>query len=898
MTRIALLRGASACAIAITCASIGAVAPAAAQQSLPTIDVGAARRVAARPVARSHTPGVSAAPARVGGAPSGPPRAASAPPVAPAAPAPRTAAQIWSPNLPDGRWAQIEKYQIPNPSVSYMTRRDIDRRVNIVTSQDAVKYLPSLFVSENRGDTQGSLQTRSFNSSTERNIVYLDNIPLNSLVGRGGQGGFFGGLQTFFKLVSPEEIERADFLTGPFSAQYDGRSMGGVLTYTSKMPDKFRFTAKQTVSVMDYDWKFNRAFPRSVTELTLGDRWGDFSWFLSTAYQTYQFPPSAWVPLASNAAPPIYNEFLSWNRTGFPQRVVGIGGMFDTDLTNSKLKLAYDFTPTLRLAHTVGVFTEDRNVYGETRYSNNNNRWYTWFGPRTNQNPTGYGNFASFYGRHQNSVLVNALSLRQNTGGVFDFDLAASHFYLMHDVWNTPLSNVGTTAANPIGGFTSTGLVRKETGDWWGTLDLKGIYRPFGPKGAHEVSFGLYGDQAHIIGPTLQSLSWASGQRSNIGNLYTTIAIGTTRTQALWLQEVWRFHPGFKFTAGVRGEHWVASDGFNQSNTAAASGATLTSLGTPIYQPYRVHTRVSPKAVLEWEPNDDWTISGAVGMANRFPVVSELYALSTPQGFSQSVNPNPGLRPEVSLNKELTFLRHFRSGGAMRVSLFHDDVRDFIVSQLIPIPGALAPATGPANIRLVRNTGVEIDLRKNNVLLEGLDVYASAVYLNSHIVSNPDWVPGTCNLNPNSSQDCWLLNQSGKRVPGLPNWRWKAGFTFTPDDRWSFSANVRWAALAWQTTSNNDVACCGLVQSFAQQHRLFSVDAKANYKWNDRFTFDLGVNNIGNFHSREVNGRTFFASMRYKFEDGQKGGNAIFFAGDEAGLPNVAQWVRPVALTD
>lgn len=876
-SRKAILLGVSMTAVI---ASISAVC---AQQALPTINVGAGRP------ARSNGPHGQAV-----GAPST--QATSAPS------GPRTAAQIWSPNLPDGKWAFVEKYQIPNPVIYSMTRQDIDRRVNIITSQDAVRYMPTIFVNETRGGTQGSLQTRTFAASSERNIVYLDNIPLNPLIGRGGQGGFFGGLQTFFKIVSPEEIERVDFISGPFAAQYDGRSMGGVLTYTSKMPDKMRVTAKQTVAVQDYDWGgVQRAFPRSLTELTLADRQGNFSWFLATAYQTYQFGPVGWIPLAGATAPPIYNEFLSWSRTAFPFRVVGNTGFLDSDLVNAKLKLAYDFTPTLRLAHMVGVFTEDRSVYGETLYSNNNNRWYTWFGPRTAQNPTGFGDFSTAFGRHQSSVLVNSLSLRQNTGGVFDFDLSATHFYLMHDVWNTPLANVGTAPGNPVGGFTSTGLVRKETGDYWATLDLKGIYRPFGPDGAHDVSFGIYGDQAHVVAPTYLSTRWAAGESSTLGNFYSTISKGTTRTQAMWLQEVWRFYPNFKLTAGIRGEHWSASDGFNHSATAAASGGIVTAVQSPIYQPYRAHTRFSPKAVLQWEPNQDWTITGSVGMANRFPVVSELYALTTPQGFSQPVSPNPNLRPEVSLNKELTIVRHFHSGGAMRVSLFHDDVRDYMFSQLSLIPGALAPVSTPANIELVRNTGVEVDLRKRDVLLEGLEVYANAVFLNSHIVSNPTWIPGACRLTgpvPHlQPQDCWLFDASGKRVPGVPDWRWKAGVTWTPDGRWSFSANVRWAGLPWHTVANNDVSCCGLVQTFNQQARLFAVDSKIHYRWNDRFTFDLGIDNIGNYRSTNVAARTFYAAMRYKFEDGQKGGDGIFVAGDEAGVPDFAQWFRPVALS-
>lgn len=894
MSRIAFRRGASACALIMYCQSAW-LAAATAQQSLPTIDVGARRNHAARGVA-----GNSSA-ARPGRATNGPVTAPTGPSVASDS-GPRTAAQIWSPNLPNGQWAFVKKWDIPNATINSITRKEIDERVNIVNAQDAVKYFPSLYVGESRSGTQSRLQTRSFAESTERNQIYLDNIPLNPLIGRGGQGGFFGGLLGFTKVISPEEIERVDFITGPCAAQYDGRSMGGVLTYTTKMPDKFKFTAKETVAVSDWNWGgIQRAFPRSLTELSLGDRWNNFSWFITANYQSFTQGPNGWVPIAAPGRLPIYNQFLSWTRTGFPQGVVGSSGLTEGNLVNTKVKLAYDFTPTLRLQHTLGLFFEDRNVFGETLYSNNDNRWYTWFGPRSNANPTGFGDFSSSFGRHQSNILLNALSLRQNTGGVFDFDMSATYFYLMHDVWNTPLQNLGAGPGNPVGGFASTGLVRKETGDYWGTLDLKGIWRPFGEGGAHTVSFGLYGDEAHVSAPTYLSTRWAAGQSSNVGNFYSTIAKGTTRTQAMWLQEVWRLHPMFKLTLGIRGEHWSASDGFNQTATQAPTGGVITAAQNPVYQPYRASTRFSPKGVLEFKPDEDWTITGSFGMANRFPVVSELYALTTPQGQSQPVTPNPYLRPEVTLSKELTIKRDFHSGGWARLSLFHDDVRDFMVSQLSPIPGSAVAASAPANIEKVRNMGVEVDLRKRGVLLEGLEVFANATYVASHIVSNPRWIPGACRLvgggATTQGQDCWNVDPTGKRIPGLPDWRWKAGFIWALDDRWSFSTNARWASLAWQTTSNNDVFCCGLVQSFQLQHRVFAIDSKINYRWNDRFTFDLGVNNIGNFISRDVDPRTVVFAVRYKFEEGQKGGNGIFRAGDEAGLPDVTKWIRPVAFS-
>lgn len=888
MSRTALQRGVSACALIVCCQSMTDPAPAMAQQALPTIDIGVARRAA---VARTERSSTQAGPRTAAAAPSTGPSASGS--------APLTAAQIWSPTLPNGGWALQKKYNIPDAAGSSIVYQDVDKRINILAAQDAVRYFPSIYISENRGATQGRMQTRTFESN-ERNIIYLDNIPLNSLIGRGSTGNSYGGLQTQFRVISPEEIERVDFITGPWSAQYDGRSMGGVLTYSSKMPDKLKFTAKETVAVVNYNRAgLERIFPRSVTDLTLGDRWGAFSWYINATYQTYQYAPTATAAIPNpNTAPLSPNEIVIWTRTGFPQRITGVGGMFDTDLVNTKLKLAYDFTPTLRLQHSVGMYTQDNDVYGETYFSNNNNRWYTWFGPITAGNPNGLQAAASYYGRHQANMLVNAMSLRQNTGGVFDFDITASHFYFTHNVWNNPTTNVGGN----LGGFTATGRAQSDTGDYWATLDLKGILRPYGQGGAHEVSFGLYGDQAHVVGVTYPTMNWASGKSSVIGNVYTAIGKGTTRTQALWAQEVWRFYPGLKLTAGIRGEHWIASDGFNQTATQAPSGGYVTAVGTPVFQPYRAHTRFSPKGSLEWKPIDDWTITGSVGMANRFPVLSELYTLLTPQGFQQPVSPSPYLRPEVSLNKELTFRRDLKSGGYARLSLFHDDIRDYIINQLVQIPGALAPGSATTNLEYVRNTGVEIDLRKNNFLLDGLDVFANATFVNSHIIANKDFIPsgprgcGFGVANVNSNQNCWQLTDVGKRVPGPPKWRWKFGFTWTPDDRWSFSGNVRWIDYVWQTTANNDVAWGFLGAAGAGGQRVFSVDAKTTYKYNDRFTFDFGVDNIGNYKTNMIPQRTFVGAVRYKFEDGQKGGNGIFFAGDEAGLPDVSNWIRPVAL--
>ena len=110
----------------------------------------------------------------------------------------------------------IERYSPPNTIVS-TDRRRIEDTVNIVDTEDAVKYFPSLLVRKrNYGDTQPTLATRTWGiNSSARNLVYADDILLTALIGNNNTNG-----APRWGLVSPEEIAGIDMLYGPFSAAY------------------------------------------------------------------------------------------------------------------------------------------------------------------------------------------------------------------------------------------------------------------------------------------------------------------------------------------------------------------------------------------------------------------------------------------------------------------------------------------------------------------------------------------------------------------------------------------------------------------------------------------------------------------------------------------------------
>lgn len=858
MTRNFLLRGVSAGALTFV-----ALSPAMAMHTLPTIDVNAHRRAAAQHAAPAH-----------------PPAAPVAAPGGPATPAPVLSPVVsrWSPTLPDGKPAFVEKWQLPN-TVASVTRPQIERKVNIIDTEDAVKYMPSLFVRKrNIGDTQATLQTRTWGvGSSARSLVYADDLLLTALIGNDNTIG-----APRWGLVSPEEIERVDMLYGPFSAQYPGNSMGGVLKITTRMPEKLEVSVKDTVAVQDFHlWGTNKSLVSNLTNMFVGNRYGDFSYTISGSWLRGSQQPLSYVT-SPNLIP---GSFIMSNVYGTTfANILAATGNLNNDQVNAKLKLAYDFTNTIRGTYTFGFWSNDGTSYPENYLVPGGGGYWGattgFLGATTLQNIANQG-----YYRVQERVMVNAGAVRSNSGGPFDFEISASNFTYLDSDQISPWS-----AAVPYGGFTQTGRNSVFTGTYWTLFDAKGVARPpEGPLKNHDISFGVHGDQYHLNNPTWLTSNWVAGMDANTGAAIS-IAQGTTRTQALWAQDAIRLREDLKFTAGIRGEVWTASNGYNQSANVNTTGTALTGNPfnwRPIFQPNQYSTRFSPKGALEYFYDDFWTVRGSIGMANRFPTVRELYNL-TVLG-NNVVNPNPNLRPENAISSELAIERKIGGNGTARVSFFDEQVRDAIINQVTIVPGTGSQVSAPTNVQRIRNSGVEVAIQRDDVAIKGLDVTASATWLNSRIIANPAWIPSAGN-----AEDPWATSVAGKNVPNVPNWRGTLALTYRPDEHWSFTVAGRYQSKLWRTMANNDRAY-GIYFAFDP---FFVVDTKINYRWNDRLSFDFGIDNIGNykyFLFHPFPQRTYYFSAKYEYGRDSKGAPGIFYTGNEAGLPDVSTWFQPVA---
>ncbi len=717
-----------------------------------------------------------------------------------------------------------EKYQLPQISES-ITAKDIQEKVNVIDTEDAIKYLPSLFVRKrNNGDTQAVLATRTSGlGASARSLVYADDILLSALIANNNTIG-----APRWGLVAPEEIERIDFLYGPFSAAYPGNSAGGVLLITTRMPDKFEMTTRQTEAFQTFEgYKTKGTFRTDQTSISIGDKKDRFSYFLSANFQNSYSQPLTWVtngsiPAGTTGAIP------QPNRTGGFAPVVGAGGLLHTEMANVKGKFAYDITPWVKATYTIGYWSNDATSDVQTYLQN------------AAGNPT-FGNvagFASSYYTLTQKHLANALSVKSDTKGTFDFDLSASRYDYLEDIQRNPFGVIANSAA-----FTSYGRIARMDGTNWMNGDAKGIWRP---NDAHEVSFGFHADRYYLNNPTYQTPTWNGGPDST-NSLYT-LGQGTTRTLAVWAQDAWRFAPMFKLTVGGRLEDWSAYNGFNlQTQTNAGGNITNTLAQT---QPGLGATRFSPKASLAFEPSKEWLFTASVGQASRFPTVSELYQLVT-AGANLAV-PNPNLRPESILSEEIAIERRF-TDGKVRLSVFNENVHDALISQLGYLAGNSGPtATFTTNVDSIRNTGVELAAQKNNVLIDGLETFGSVTYVDSRILSDPTFVSTTG------------TTAVGKRVPNIPAWRATAGITYRPDTNWALTAAMRYSSKQYSTLDNSDVVP-GVYQAF---DGFTVVDLRAQYRLNEYAFANFGIDNVGDtkytlFHP--FPGRTYVAEVKIKF---------------------------------
>jgi iron complex outermembrane receptor protein len=237
----------------------------------------------------------------------------------------------------------------------------------MVDAEDAIKYLPSIFVRKrNFGDTGAVMASRVWGiSSSARSLVYGDGVLLTALIANNNNIGM-----PRWGLIAPAEIERMDVMYGPFAAQYPGNSMGAVLEITTRMPERLEGSVAQTTAWQDFSlYGTRKVYATSQTALTLGDRAGKLSYWVSANYLNSHSQPLSYVTNATFPAATT-GGYAANNKLGAGAQIMGASGILKTEMLNTKLKLAYDITPGLRASYTLGTWRNDSHANVESYLTN------------------------------------------------------------------------------------------------------------------------------------------------------------------------------------------------------------------------------------------------------------------------------------------------------------------------------------------------------------------------------------------------------------------------------------------------------------------------------------------------------------------------------------------------
>jgi iron complex outermembrane receptor protein len=699
-----------------------------------------------------------------------------------------------------------------------ITGAEIQDQINATDAEDALKYFPSLLVRKRYiGDYDHAvLATRaSGTGNSARSLVYADGILLSNLLGNGAS------FTPRWGLVSPEEIERVDVLYGPFSAAYPGNSVGAVVDYVTRMPERFEAHVKYGYYVEHFQLDgTDDDYPARALSASFGNRWNKLSAWLAVSRLDSRAHPItfATLPLSAGtggAGTPVTGAFLGRNPRNQPWYLVGATGQTDTVQDQAKLKLAYDLAPDVRLSYVFGAWDNDafrdsasylEDASGNSVYSGD----VVIDGQHYALSPTTIS-----LQRAELQHRMHGLSLKRNSGGRWDYTFGLSRYRYARDRLRSP------TIVRPVADTGGAGRIADSDGTGWTTATAMMTWRP---DAAHVIEFGLQDDTFELSTLVSDTDDWIHGTPRARFSAFA----GTTELRSAFVQDTWRWSPHWTSMLGLRAERWEAHDG------------TLADATHMLGFPRRREDAVSPKAAVELAASQDWSIKASIGRAIRFPTVSELYQGSI--AADAIVNNDPNLKAERSTTSELSWVRRIPA-GRLRATLFHERTRDALYAQTNVT--ATPTVTSIQNVGAIRTTGAELAAEFTGVGLDDLDVSASVTFAESIIHENANFPASV-----------------GQWQPRVPRWRANLLATWHPGDRWSVTGGIRYSGRQFNTLDNSDTHS----DAYTGTSPFLVGDARVRYRHDAHWSAALGVDNLTNqtyWNFHPYNQRTWIAEMKY-----------------------------------
>ncbi|MFK8049861.1 MAG: TonB-dependent receptor [Halioglobus sp.] len=685
------------------------------------------------------------------------------------------------------------------------------KAINLLTAEDSVTYEPSVVIRRRYvGDPNGVLGIRGSGMfQTARSMVFADGLPLHYLL----QTRWSGSPR--WSLVGPDEIESAQVIYGPYSAQYSGNSMGGVVDIKTRTPSERKISLHGTLMSQDYDvLGTNDSFGGNKVFASYEDKFEGFTLFTSFNRLKNESQPLTNYSLDAADA----DELEAQGITGFirgqdergePVIYVGDSGKEVSVTELYKATLGYDFA-NVQLRGTIAYEDRSRDEEDKNNYLRDAQGNVFW----------GAGNRNFEERHHDRESLLLGFGISGYLPADWYYDVYATDF----DIRKDEEIRTGLSSADPVFG-TRAGRFTEYDDTGWNTLDIKfGTENLFGDEN-QRMSVGYYLD-SYELQINARNIDAATGARISD----RASSGGETSTQALFVQWGWSLNQQWDVSMGLRYEDWKAENGFNGDTQASD----------------RSESGTSPKLSLAYTPNDDWSFRYSVARALRFPITEELYRNES--STTNIVIADTSLDPEEGIHHSFS-IDHPIDDGVLRFNLFYETVENSIYNQTGTI------RDGNANVSVTTFLAVdEVETKGAEFIYNQQALFGTKLLMRF----NTSYTDATISENrPNPEIE-------GNEMPRIPEWRANLILNYPVSETVDLSTSFRYASDTFGDLDNGDSE--GEVYGAIDDY--FFVNLKSNWAVNENINLSLGVDNVFDelaYVAHPWPSRTYFLEARMNY---------------------------------
>lgn len=697
-------------------------------------------------------------------------------------------------------------------------------KVNITTTEDAIALEPNLIVRRRFiGDANGVMGIRGSNMfQGHRSMVFSNGIPLHYHL----QTRWSGAPR--WSLVSPGEIEEIEVIYGPFSAEYSGNSMGGVVNIKTKSPTERKFTLEGNLFVQDYDeYGTDDTFNGSRGFFSYEDKIDDFTIFASYNRLDNNSHPQSFYSnsgASGNSGTSVTGAISGQDSTETDVIYYGDSGTENAQSDLFSLKLGYDLGE-YELRTSLAYEQRDRRQQNLNNYLTDANGDSVWSGTVNFNGEDMSLRASNFEERYQDrNSLLFGLGLSGPIGqSDWIFDLHYSDFEILKDkeirTGRNPLDPDYTSVNESLGA-----RITESDDTGWETFDAKaGTEVLFGNENAR-LSVGFHYDEYELsVKPyNYDAINGIKGDSRGASG-------GETSTKAVFAQFGYAFADKYDLALGVRYEDWESKGGFTSDGDVVVAN--------------RDEQEISPKMSLGYFPSNDIAVRYSVARAVRFPIVEELYRNESADNFEfisdPNLDPEDGIHHNFSIEKMLT-------DGQVKLNVFHETVDDVIFTFSGELAGGGSQST-TLPVDEVETTGVEFIYNQDNFLSSPFDIRFNVAYTDAEITKN-------------------RLNREieGKDFPRIPKWRSNLLVSYDYNDHVNFNTSVRYASNTHGELDNSDTAD----NVYGAHDDYVFVNIKSNVKLSRDLRIGAGIDNLFNkeaYVHHPWPKRTFYLEGKYTF---------------------------------